>query len=294
MISICIPIYNYDARKLVNDLHAQAEQLKVEYEIVLLDDVSDAGFKDKNRPLTELGNVRYIENPVNIGSSRMRNELAKLAKYPYLLIVDSDAVVTNADFLRRYIVMCQPNVVCFGGCMYTDICPDKKYMLRWKFGKKREEGVGKYYSCFNILIYRDLLLTYPFSDDLKNYGYEEDLFGARLKYAGVEMSFIDNPLLHAGLEVSESYLKKINLSLGNLLQIEPELKNVGAENSIKLLKAYYLLKKFYLTSLFRFFFRIVKGECVRNLKGENPQLFVLDFYKLGRFCELKASANNGK
>lgn len=289
MISICIPIYNYDARKLVQDLHKQAEQSGVEFEFILLDDMSSDEYKRRNESLTQLKNVIYKENSENIGLSRMRNKLGELANYPYLIMVDSDAIVSNPIFIQRYLVLCQPGVVAFGGCTYFDECPDKKYILRWKFGKKREEGVGRYYSCFNFLIDKKILEEYPFSDKLSCYGYEDNLFGAKLKHAGIEISFIDNPLLHPGLDTAEVYLKKLDYSLKNLLFIEPSLKKIGQEDSIRLLKTYYSLKRLHLTKLTRYIFRLFKNKCLQNLKGNNPRLFILDFYKLGRFCEVKAS-----
>ncbi|MBK9490088.1 MAG: hypothetical protein IPO07_15930 [Haliscomenobacter sp.] len=38
MLSILIPIYNYDVRHLVGELQRQAEELSLTYEICLLDD----------------------------------------------------------------------------------------------------------------------------------------------------------------------------------------------------------------------------------------------------------------
>lgn len=288
MISICIPIHNYDARRLVQDLHKQAEQSKMEYEFVLLDDVSTLEFKEKNRHLTQLENVTYQENSENIGLSQMRNKLGKLAKYKYLIFIDSDAVVTTPNYLQRFIVVCQPNIVCFGGCKYTEECPDKKHILRWRFGKSREEGIGRYYSCFNFLIDKEVLLKHPFSSELSSYGYEDNLFGSKLKQAGLDITFIDNPLLHPGLDTADAYLRKIDLSLNNLILIEPILEKLGQTNSIRLLKTYNQLKRLCITGIIRYTFKLSRKKCLQNLKSENPSLLILDFYKLGLLCQLKA------
>ena len=40
MLSILIPTYDYDCRHLVNDLHEQAEQAGIVYEIIVADDAS--------------------------------------------------------------------------------------------------------------------------------------------------------------------------------------------------------------------------------------------------------------
>lgn len=287
MISICIPIYNYNADKLVRDLHVQAEKLGVDYEIVLLDDVSDDAYRQISRKLSELPNIVYAENEKNIGLSRMRNRLSEMAKYPYLIFVDSDAVVINPDYLKNYIECCVSGVVCFGGCVYTKERPSKEYILRWKFGKKREEGVGRYYSCFNFLIDAELIRKYPFSEDLKQYGYEDNLFGATLQHAGAKISYVDNPMLHPGLDTAEKYLHKINLSISNLILIEPYLSEIGMDKSVRLLETYNKLKRTHLTGLYRASFKLLKKMCLSNLRGDNPYLFVLDFYKLGLLCTEK-------
>ena len=48
MLSVLIPIYNYDCRRLINSLSAQAENLDVEYEILAFDDGSSL-FLEENR-----------------------------------------------------------------------------------------------------------------------------------------------------------------------------------------------------------------------------------------------------
>ena len=40
MLSILIPVFNYDVRRLVGDLHRQLSGMKIEYEIRVYDDCS--------------------------------------------------------------------------------------------------------------------------------------------------------------------------------------------------------------------------------------------------------------
>lgn len=40
MLSILIPVYNFNSRPLLESLHSQAEALNIEYEIVVADDAS--------------------------------------------------------------------------------------------------------------------------------------------------------------------------------------------------------------------------------------------------------------
>ncbi len=51
MLSILIPVYNYDVRKLVYDLHRQVTGAAVSFEMILLDDGSQQTFIDMNRQL---------------------------------------------------------------------------------------------------------------------------------------------------------------------------------------------------------------------------------------------------
>ena len=59
MLSICIPIYNYDVRELVEELHKQADLSGKIYEILLIEDGS-AHFLEENRKVQNLSNVSYV------------------------------------------------------------------------------------------------------------------------------------------------------------------------------------------------------------------------------------------
>lgn len=48
MISICIPVYNFNVNDLVKQLSFQLELLDVISEIILIDDCSDSSFKKVN------------------------------------------------------------------------------------------------------------------------------------------------------------------------------------------------------------------------------------------------------
>lgn len=288
MISICIPIYNRDVTQLVNKLSEQATSVGIIHEILLLDDCSTSlDTKEKNRVLANKQTIFSYENESNRGLAYTRNRLGQLAKYSYLLFIDSDALVVKSDYLSTYTKYCQPKVVCFGGCVYTQEYPDPKFLLRWKFGKKREEGIGKYYSCFNFLIDRELFNQNPFSDKLNQYGYEDTLFGILLKQKGLDILFVDNPMLHDGLEPAAEYLKKVNKSVQNLLQIEDVLKLQKVEEEIKILRIYKKIERLKLKHFITFVFSLTKKVCINNLTGENPKLWVLDFYKIGYLCNLK-------
>lgn len=288
MISVCIPVYNTDVSKLVQALSKQASAHPIPYEIILLDDAStDIKIKQANNLLENTGNVKIFENDKNIGLARTRNKLGKLATYPYLLFIDSDAEVITDNYWLTYASLIDSDSVYFGGCAYPNKCPDRKFILRWKFGKKREEGVGQYFSCFNFMIPKDILNKHPFSEELNQYGYEDALFGIMLKHNGINIQFIDNPLLHTGLDTADVYLKKVKLSISNLVVIGHHLAKLKKEDNIRLLKLYNYIDSVYLSSFTGLLFRLLKDPLIKNLTGDSPSIRILDLYKLGYLCSLK-------
>lgn len=106
-LSILIPTYNNVCLELVRDLQAQASILSstndLEYEILVADDGStDKNTIEKNCEINGLDNCRYIERKENIGRAAIRNFLAKEAKYPWLLFIDSNMNVINNQYLAKY------------------------------------------------------------------------------------------------------------------------------------------------------------------------------------------------
>ena len=73
MISICIPIHNYNAVKLINSIYRQAEKIKIPFEIIAIDDGSEDEFIKLNSSISNLKNVQFISLKKNIGRSKIRN-----------------------------------------------------------------------------------------------------------------------------------------------------------------------------------------------------------------------------
>ncbi|MDC3337029.1 glycosyltransferase, partial [Flavobacteriales bacterium] len=98
MISICIPIYNFNVVPLVKELLRQIEGLQCE--LLLIDDASTA-FVVEN---SELHNVtKLIVLDQNVGRAQIRNLFLKYAKHDYLLFLDCDSLVENKDFIENYL-----------------------------------------------------------------------------------------------------------------------------------------------------------------------------------------------
>lgn len=288
MISILIPIYNFDIRELVHTLHDQAVAAKVPCELICFDDGSAQAYKSKNGSISKLDRVIYRELPENQGRAKIRNLLADAAKYDYLLFMDCDAAVPDAFYVQRYAESVHPGVVLYGGRIYANKKPSNStYYLHWLVGKNREESSAEerleapYHSFMtnNFLIPRSLFYKVRFDERLKQYGHEDTLFGLELKQQGIPILHINNPLEHIGLEPNERFLEKTEQALQNLWFLWKE----QAPIETSLLSAYDKLKQFRLVGLAGLVFRAVRSNIKNQVLSSKPSLFWFDLYKLGYF-----------
>lgn len=292
MISICIPIYNTVVTSLVTELYLQCEALDCQYEIILIDDASNRSFQIINRELAEFDSVYYEELPVNISRSAIRNLFSQKATYPYLLFIDNDALLCSPHFISTYLKLQSPGVICYGGCRYLP-CYSPEYYLRWHFGvereavsiKERQLHPDRYFSTFNFMIDKRVLLLHPFNENIQEYGYEDVMFYTELIERGYHITQVNNPLIHTGLISNEEFLERTRTSLENLDSL---LKLSGNKpdltKTVKLLQTKNLIDKFKLTYMVSILFRLVKNSFIKNLLGKKPSLFILDLYKLGYLC----------
>ncbi len=219
MLSILIPVYNYDVTVLVNELHKQAVELSIDFEIICLNDSS----KSKN-PFVSLEHFQWIENETNLGRSRTRNKLMSMAKYPSLLFLDADMRVFIPEFLKRYVdASLETSVVC-GGISYGYEKPEFSKRLRWNYGRQKEVKSLKSrqespYSSFMtgvFLIKKELLERLPFDESLISYGHEDTLLGKELLEQAADIKHIDNRCIHDGLESNEVFISKTKEGLKSL------------------------------------------------------------------------------
>jgi len=298
MFSFCIPIYNYDVRKLVTDIHSQASKELVDFEIVLIDDCSEIRFKEFNRELSELHSVVYDELSSNIGRSRIRNLLAKRAKHQYLVFIDCDSMCPDKLYVQRYAKLAVGKVIVHGGTIYHSKPSSQNAILHWTYGSKREvvplkQRLRKPYHSFttnNFMISSNLFSEFGFNEQLTGYGHEDTLFGYELMLSNIPIHHTDNPLLHEGLDTAEAFLRKTRQGILNLIHINKlMLGDKDLANLIKLLRVFNLIKKFGMVGVVRFLFSICEKALEKNLQGKSPKLACFDFYKLGYFC-----ANNDR
>ncbi|MDR0911999.1 MAG: glycosyltransferase family 2 protein [Methanobrevibacter sp.] len=297
MLSILIPVYNFNCSKLCLDLLEQANKIPTEFEILVYDDCST--IKDcRNSGLKDIEGVVYKELPSNLGRSKIRNLMAKEAKGDYLLFLDCDGAIASRNFLELYYKHRDTADVICGGTIYpkrSDIRQNE--YLHWLYGNKREAGVNssksKNFKTNNFLIKKKVFETNCFDEEIVGYGHEDTIFGLELKKKGYSFSVIKNPIIHIGLVDAQSFLNNTCNSIENLTKIIGK-KQYKIEDffDIRLVKAYYDIEKLGLKKIFAFIYRSFHSIMEKNLKSTHPNLNILDLYKLSYYCFLKVYINN--
>ncbi|NBC07759.1 MAG: glycosyltransferase [Bacteroidetes bacterium] len=290
-LSILIPVYNYDVRQLVGALQQQAAALHgVEVEILCFDDASQAAFRRLNAAVGEWAGVEYRLLPNNLGRSRIRNLLAREARHDYLLFIDCDSQVPDEKYLQRYVAALSPNCLLYGGRIYQPQPPaDKSLMLHWKYGSVREarpaeERQKQAYHSFmtnNFLIPRALFQPIGFDERLLQYGHEDTLFGMALQARGVRILHLDNPLVHAGLESSATFMRKSRQALENLAFLHHQ----GTGIDTRLLRWALRIHGRPSEMVLRTFWEGARKGLERQLCSARPSLRLFDLYRLGCLLE---------
>jgi glycosyltransferase involved in cell wall biosynthesis len=295
LLSILIPAYNRDLTDLVKAIRHQAIELGIAFEIRIIDDDSTAGFRERNRALTAMSHVRYLQLEENVGRSSVRNMLARKARYENLLFIDADAKINHPDYLSTYLRMIgKERVICGGTAYLSDPPADAACRLRWRYGRKREARPAsvrskdpcRAFSSFQFLATGSIMEKVPFDHDLKAYGHEDTMFGLDLERNGIPVVHIDNALVHDGLETADEFLDKTRLGLKNLKLLADRGYDVGLERGVRILKTYRTVCKLGLQPCLKWLYRAGQQWMNRKLKGSKPRLWMFDLYKLCYFTTL--------
>lgn len=290
MLSILIPIFQYDVRQLVERLHEQAQGGTVPWEIVCLDDGSDAFWRRRNQSIRRLPGVRYEEAAQNMGRSRVRNELAGMATHPFLQFMDCDSGVVRNDFLAKYVQHLAPDTVLCGGRVYAAARPaDYHYALHWLYGTEREarsagHRATKPHASFmtnNFVVPAAVLKTIPFDERLTQYGHEDTLFGQELERAGIPVRHLDNPLEHVGLETATEFLAKAEKAVYNLAFLRKQDTPIYT----RLTDTYDDLARRGFLAATGVALSWLHGCFRKNLLSRYPDLRIFDAWRLGLFIK---------
>ena len=298
MLSINIPIYNISISGLVTELAQQAEELDISFEIRAYDDGSDESFKELNRAITNLNNVVYLEMPVNLGRSAIRNKMGFESVHENILFLDADSAIVSKDFLKNYISNLKPDTVLCGGTCYRQKPPDDaKKMLRWAYGTNREAAKacqrnskkGFIITSNNFLITKKVFNEIHFREEIQGYGHEDTLLGFDLWKKGIEIAHMDNPVEHTGLEDSDVFLGKTKKALDNLQFIANYLLEGNRDfmRQVGFLNHYSRIEKYITKQGLKLLYRWSSGVIKKNLLGRRPCLLLFDVYRIGYYSSIK-------
>lgn len=293
MISILIPTYNYDCVPLVEEMHRQATDMHIPFEIIVADDASSPDFQEKNTRILEIKNCRYIQLYNNIGPARIRNFLVSQAQFRHCLLMDADTYPANSNFLKAYWESKQDMSVICGGFIYTEASQQEMCPLRYKYGTKIEERPASArrknpYSQFISMCFladKKIFNEICFEESM-HFGYEDCYFGVCLKRHSIPILHIENPVIHKTTDNAANYLEKIERSIRNLIPVKEQMRHY-----IRLLIWQEYIKRLHLSCATDILFRITKPLLRHNLTGNNPSLYLFAFYKLGYLCELLSEMN---
>lgn len=289
-LSILIPTYNDSCRRLVDELRSQAEAICLTYEIIVADDGStDEAVISENSSISLWDSCRYERQPQNIGRAAIRNFLVSLAQYDHLLFIDSDMTMLRSDFLSRYLSRDDIEVV-DGGVSIGGDARALKGNLRYKYEKateqehtadKRQKNPYRDFHTANFLVRRDVMRSHPFDERFRYYGYEDVLFGKRLKAHHISITHIDNPMGFCTFEDNPDFVAKTEEGLRTLKQFSNELR--GYSRLITFVEGIHIPA---ILSLIRWSYQLTAPLIRKNLCGEHPNRRLFAFYKLGYYLTL--------
>lgn len=284
-LSVLIPVYNHDVRPLVQALLAQASDWPGPVDIHCLDDGSRPDLRLPNRLLAALPGVEYTELAQNVGRAAIRNQLAAAARQEWLLLLDNDSLLPDAQFLARYAAARHQAPVLAGGTTYEAAPPEAALRLRWLYGRHREARPAAVrqraphgqLTLNNLLIRADVFRRLGLDETLTRYGHEDTKFGWLLRHAGTSVQHLDNPVLHDGLEPAPVFLQKTHDAVRNLVQLY-RAEGLGADT--RLLQAALRLQRWGLSEAVRTAFGLRRAQVQRNLLSGRPSLRQFDALKL--------------
>lgn len=296
MLSVLIPTYGEDVVSLVETIQKQIADLKIPYEIICFDNGSKSKTDIKNNTINSFDfcSFKALEN--NGGRSKIRNLLAKNAKYDWLLFLDADVLPVKENFILNYVqtILQEPVKVIFGGLKYFDEKPVDSKMLRWVYGKSREEipleireqNPEIHFTSANFIIAKEVFERHHFDEELTKYGYEDTLLAMVLQRNAIAIKQMDNPVYHLGLDENMVFLEKTKKAVENIYLLYKNKKISSKDN--RLLSVFTKIKKIKINVLISFFHRYFSEILEKNLISGRPSLFLYDVYKLGYLCTISS------
>lgn len=281
-LSILLPTYNCDCTALISELQRQCVAEGADFEIIVADDASpDKRFIIKNRVISQLEGVQYIEREQNIGRSAIRNYLVSQSSKEWILFIDGDLSLNNTRFIHNYL-KAEGDVV-VGGISIVEDENRWNNNLRYRYEHASKEAISVknrrktpyQHLSTNFMAHKKLVGTTPYNEDIKQYGFEDVLLGKRFKALNAQINHIDNPVLFDDFELNAVFLRKTEEALRTLSIFQTELK--GYSNLLEMAEK---LRKMHISWVGVWLYKFLHNPLKHNLKGNNPSVFLFNIYKL--------------
>lgn len=292
MISVLIPVYNYDVSSLIKEIYSQACRENIDFEILIADDAStNEDFIRKNQIYDRLQYCKVFNFSNNQGRTFIRNFLAQQASYDYVLFLDADVLPKNKTFLNQFIQHKNQADLIFGGIEYDENKPTSSKILRWKYGNAREaksveeRSKNPYFTIISQALFIKKETFQAANQYLDNQYGLDSIFTSNLLKNKTEILHIDNPIIHYGLESADKFIEKTKSGLQTLIELEQQ--NLVDQNYRPVQTAYRKLAVFKLLNLYVKVYRLFQKRIHKNLRSENPSLFYFDLFKLNYFILAK-------
>lgn len=274
MLSILIPVYNYNILPLVEQLHQEATALRLPFELLVCDDASTQVFHREQ--IEQLPHTRWLTNLVNQHVAYTRNRLLNEAQYPWVLLLDADVQPISTTFIQNYLNQRDNGLFFQGGFIYPPLNPTAPSSLRLTYGQTIEQ-YKHLHSCCNLFFnQRELQLT--FDESITEYGFEDTLFFQALAKRNCEVVRINNPVIHHSTESNRTYLERSKQACWGLARLLKQGK-LQAED-VQLSQVYQQLQKYRLTFFLSLFGVLLGSRIQRNLLGKKPSMMGFKWFKL--------------
>lgn len=298
MYSLLIPNYNEtNIRSLVRMLSYCGSKLCIDFEIIVLDDAStNETLIAYYSELNNYPNVHCYQLPENKGRTYTRNQLANIARFDWLLFMDSDTIPQTERFLRSFAeAFQQKNIeVVFGGVFYGFMPPKEiQRRLRYTFGSQRESKplilrknqiyLSVISTCFAIK--KDVFLSLQLPQE-NRYGMDV-LFAYQLQKNNIKVLHIESLAEIKVIDKTEDFLQKTEKAIETLHYL---VRNqMIPSNYTPLLEVVRKLETWKLTRIFMWLAIRFKPQMLNNLHSEKPIMRVFDIYRLMLYLQ-QASA----
>ena len=292
-LSILIPAYNYDCTQLVQGLCRQLSEMAsqgVKAEVIVAEDGStDESALTANADIARWEHCRYIRRSENVGRAAIRNFLARNAAYEWLLFLDCDMELPDNMFVKRYLEN-NGQAVIDGGFGVSENKALEGRNLRYTYEwhaqdrhslEQRRNNPYRSFRTTNFLVRRQIMASIPFDERFRHYGYEDVLFGKRLKQQGVSIEHIDNPMMLSNVETNDIFVAKTEESLRTLYRFRDDLR--GYSRLLTFVSGIHINS---IKSAIRLWHKLLGPLEKRHLCSNHPTLRVFNIYKTGYYLSL--------